>query len=205
MRKLKILLDVEVIFGILVSLIFIFFICFCAIPVNETMIVNKCRWSWDIPVYVYTMHNETSWESPSADAYDIRKEWEYHYSRTVKTGEWVDEEGLKHDITHSESVYDWRYYYKINKWDFSYNISTVGFDRKPYEAECDLPYSISNPKLGDMKRNERKENYDVYGIVNSKEVSYHVSVDEWENIEIGGKIAYKKFRFGDRIWNITFC
>ena len=81
---------IEVVIAILVSMLFIFLICFCAIPVTETMTVDKSRWSWDIPIYVYTVHNETSWEAPPSDAYDISKEWEYHYSHTVKTGEWVD-------------------------------------------------------------------------------------------------------------------
>lgn len=195
---------IEAMLGILITAFFVFLICLCGIPVTETMTVDRTRWSWDIPIYVYTMHTVTSWENPPPDAYDINKEWEYHYSRTVKTGEWVDSEGLTHDITTSESVYDWHYYYKINKWDFSYNVSSLGFDRKPYEAECFIPYNIDRPKLGDLKRSVRKENYDIYGIVNGREVSYHVSKADWKNIEIGGTITYSKLRFGDKIWNIRF-
>lgn len=194
----------EAVIGILVTTLFIFLICFCAIPVTETMTVDKCRWSWDIPIYIYTVHDETSWVSPPSDAYDVDKEWEYHYSRTVKTGEWVDSEGRTYDITHTESVYDWHYYYKVNRWDFSYNVSSVGFDRKPYEAECNLPYNISNPKIGDQKRSARKEQYDVYGVIDSKCVCYHVSESDWKKIDVGGTITYSRHRFGDKVWNIRF-
>ena len=94
---------IEAVLGALVAMLFIFLICLCAIPVTETMTVDKIRWSWDIPIYVYTVHNEESWDSPPSDAYDISKEWSYHYSRTVKTGEWVDSEGLTHDIPYNVS------------------------------------------------------------------------------------------------------
>lgn len=195
---------IEAVIAILVSMLFIFLICLCAIPVTETMTVDRVRWSWDIPIYIYTVHNEESWDSPPSDAYDISKEWSYHYSRTVKTGEWVDSEGLTHDITHSESVYDWLYYYKVNRWDFSYNMSSVGFDRKPHEAECDIPYNVSSPKIGDQKRSAHKEQYDVYGVIDCKAVCYHVTESDWKKIDVGGSITYSRHRFGDKIWNIRF-
>ena len=76
----------ETVIGISVCSIIVGFILFLAIPVTETMKVNRVQWSWDIPVYIYTVHNEEKWYSAPDGAYDIRKNYEYHYSKTVKIG-----------------------------------------------------------------------------------------------------------------------
>ncbi len=186
-----------------VSLIVIF-ICFVAIPVYGTMKVTQLRWSWDIPVYEYTVHDESQWNSAPDGAYDIHKEWEVSNWRTVKTGEWRDENGNTHDITHQEPVYSWRYYYKINKWDHVRDINNCGIDRDPHEAECELPFNVSSPAIGDLKRGEHTEYYEVFGVSQKETVRYNVSFEDWKKIEIGGSISYKKYRFGDKIWDIQF-
>lgn len=195
----------KAVIGISVCSIFVGLILFLAIPVTETMKVKKVQWSWDIPVYIYTMHNEERWYSAPDGAYDIRKKYEYHYSETVKIGEWKDNNGVMHDITESRSVYDWKYYYKINIWDFSYDLNSTGFDKKPHEAECKLESIVPKPSIGDKKRGGHKESYYIYGDVDSsEEVKYELDKEDWKTIDVGGMICYKKFRYGDKIWDIDF-
>lgn len=195
----------ETVIGISVCSIIVGIILFLAIPVTETMKVKRVQWSWDIPVYIYTVHNEEKWYSAPDGAYDIRKNYEYHYSETVKIGEYKDNDGVTHDITESRSVYDWKYYYKINTWDFSYDLNSTGFDKKPHEAECNLESIVTNPSIGDKKRGDHKENYYIYGNVDSsEEVKYELDKEDWKTIDVGGMIRYKKFRYGDKIWNIDF-
>lgn len=195
----------EATIGTAISIFILSILLFLCIPITETMTVSKIIWSWDIPVYEYTVHDEQRWYSAPDGAYDIDKKYEYHYSRTVKTGEWTDSNGNKHDITHSESVYDWKYYYKINKWDKIMDINSVGFDHKPHEAECNLEYNIPNPKIGDKKRGSHTEHYYIYGInKDNEEVDYKLEKEDWQKIDIGGKIQYKRLRFGDKIYNIDF-
>lgn len=190
--------------GVVIFLISL--ICYMAIPIEETMFVNKLRWSWDIPVYEYRVHNEDKWYSAPSDAYDVERKREIHHWDTVTDSEWTDSKGNTHKITHSEPVYAWHYYYKINKWDNIQTLNAVGFDRNPHEPECNLESIVVNPKIGDKKRGSHKETYDVFGTdKKGKEHRYYISESDWENIEIGGKIKYKRHRFGDKIFEIKFC
>ncbi|MBP5433766.1 hypothetical protein [Ruminococcus sp.] len=194
----------ELCIGIAASAVFILSICFLAIPVEREMYVSRTRWIWDIPVYQYTVHEESRWSSAPEGAYDVRKEWEVEHHRTVKTGEWVDSEGIRHDITFQEPVYEWHYYYKINKWDKVRDITSVGINHTPHEAECSLQFSVSNPEIGDLKRGAHTERYEVYGVSGEDEARYNISKADWKQIEVGGKIKFKRFRYGDRIWDIRF-
>ena len=195
----------EAVVGVSVISIFIGLICFFAVPVKGTMIVEKTKWCWAIPVYEYSVHEENQWNSAPDGAYDISKSREIHHWDTVVDSEWTDNNGNKHQSTHDEPVYRWKYYYKINKWDFIQDICSVGFDKKPYEAECNLEFNVVNAKIGDRKRGEHKEEYQVFGNIGSgKDIWYDLDKSDWEKIEIGGKISFKKFRFGSKIWDISF-
>ena len=206
-KDIKLWLDLhfEAVVSVTVISIFVGLICFLAIPVKGTMLVEKTKWTWAIPVYEYCVHEENRWNSAPEGAYDISKSREIHHWDTVVDSEWTDKDGNKHQNTHSEPVYRWRYYYKINKWDKFQDIFSVGFDKKPYEAECNLEYDVVNPKIGDKKRGGHTEEYQVFGKLESgKDIWYWIEKDDWAEIENGGKISYKKFRFGDRIWDISF-
>lgn len=177
-------------------------IIFCAIPIKGTLVVDKTVWTWDIPVETYTAKKFDSLSRPPDDAYDIRAESEIYY--TTETYYTYDSDGNR--IAHEKSVPHTRtrYYYKRNVWVFEYNITSMGFDHRPYEKETSLPNDISNPNLGDKRRRPRKETYEVIGYDDSKMYTYKVSKKDWELIDKGGRINYKRHRFDDKIYEITF-
>ena len=177
-------------------------IVFCAMPVKESMVVDKIRWTWDIPVEVYTAKKFDSLSHPPDDAYDITQKTEIYY--TTHTYTTRDANGNTHTHTTRTPHTRIRYYYKRNVWTFEYNITSMGFDHKPYEKECSFPSNVSDPNLGDKRRRPHKETYEVIGYKDLKVCTYKVSKSDWELIDVGGKMNYKRHRFGDRIWNITF-
>lgn len=180
--------------GAAITIFIIAIILFFSIPVHGTMTVTRTRWNWDIPVQEYKVCHDSQWYSAPEGAYNIKVKREIHHYVHVKTG--------KSSV--SVPVYGSKYYYNINKWCSSYKIPCNGFDHKPHEAECNLPYDVSAPNIGDQRRCARVETYEAIGETEDKTVTYEISKEDWEKVEAGGKIRYKKFRFGHKIWDIEF-
>ena len=192
----------EAVIGSVICTFILSFILFLAVPVKDSMMVEATWWTWDIPVEIYTAKDFDSLSRPPKDAYDIRSEVETYYKdETYYT---YDSDGNR--ISHTRSVprYRTRYYYKRNVWIFSYNITSTGVDKKPYEANCDIPFSVPNPNLGDKRRLDHKESYEVVGSEDDKTRKFEVSKNDWELIDVGGMIYYKRYRFGDKIWDVKF-
>ena len=189
----------EPIIGFLLLSALVGLIAFCAIPVNDSMIVDKIRWTWDIPIEVYTSKSFDSLSSPPSDAYEVRTESETYYTTKTYTVRGADGNTYTDTVRIPQTRV--RYYYKRNVWVFEYNITSMGFDHKPYEKECSFPNDISNPVLGDKRRRPHKETYEV---ISTNTKVYKVSKSEWDYIDQGGRIYYKRFRYGNRIWNIKF-
>ena len=185
----------EKIGAIILSLIVtagIIFGVYAAIPIKEYNKVTYVSWTWDIPIYKYTQHSEKKWDSTPRGAYNIKAKWEYRKTVTKK-----DAKGN----TYTEEVYGTRYYYDINKWDFSYNISSTGIDKKPHESSAgDIPYDVENPKLGDIKRGNHSEKYEC--CINGN--TFEISKEDWGRVEKGCDITYKRHRFSNKIYDIQF-
>ena len=165
---------------------------FIAIPVQEHNTITYVSWTWSIPVYTYTKHEEKSWSTPPEGAYNIRKKQEYR-----KTVTKTDSTGKKY----KEKVYDTRYYYYINKWDYSYDINSTGIDKQPYESSAgDLPSSIKDPQLGDVKRGEHTEKYEC----NINGNVFEISKEDWNRVEKGCTITYKRHHFSKKLYDIQF-
>lgn len=194
-----------IVIGIAISLLLFIFL-----PVSGTITVDQLIWHKDISVEQYKTFSEKSWESPPKNAYDIETKKEVYATHTktvVDKPAYTDTNGVYHSAkTHQETTkeYRTRYYYKIDRWGFSHYIPCSGFDRHPHEAECDLPFDIPQPKLGDFRRGGTKDYYEVHGFFEQEGKYYDISEEDWKRIEIGGAITFKKFRFSERIWNIKF-
>lgn len=160
---------------------------FLAIPIKGEMRVQKTRWEWDIPTYKYTMFEESNWDTYPEDAYDVRPR------REVRRRDEDD-----------NPIYDWKFYYKINKWSPSASIGSMGYDKSPYEYPCDIPYSYDNPQLGDVIRGAHYESYYVVGIIGDNRIEYKISKSDWLDLNPEDKITYKKYRFGKKIWDIQY-
>lgn len=192
----------ETTIGIVVTALILSFILFLAVPVKDSMMVEATWWTWDIPIEVYTAKDFDSLSHPPKDAYDVRAESEIYY--TTQTYYTTDSNG--HQVSHTQRIphIRTRYYYKRNVWIFSHNITSTGVDKKPYEANCDIPFSVPNPNLGDKRRLDHKETYEVVGSEDDKTRKFEVSKNDWELIDTDGMIYYKRFRFGDKIWDVRF-
>ena len=192
----------EATIGIVVSTLILGFILFLVVPVKDSMMVEATWWTWNIPIEVYTAKEFDSLSRPPKDAYDVRAESEIYYE--TETYYTYDSDGRR--IAHEERIPHTRtrYYYKRNVWIFSYNITSSGVDKKPYEAKCDIPFSVSSPNLGDKRRLDHKETYEVVGSEDGKTRKFIVSKHDWELIDMGGMIYYKRLRFGNKIWDVKF-
>jgi len=71
--------------------------------------------------------------------------------------------------------------------------------------ECSIPFEIDKPKLDDERRRNVKKTYEVIGESNGDAAAtYDITEADWNRLEVGGKISFKKFRFGKHIWDIEF-
>lgn len=180
-------------------------ILFLAIPISGEMKVDRTRWIWTIPIEEYKVCSHSSESHPPSDAYDIYTTLDTHYRTVTDSPAYMDSDGHHHAArTHQEVYYTTRYHYKRNEWCKSHSISEMGFDKKPHEPECDKPFDVPNPQLGDLRRRDHTERYEVIGLYNEKTSTFEVDEADWEKIEQGGIIQFKKLRFGDKLFDITF-
>jgi hypothetical protein len=108
------------------------------------------------------------------------------------------------DNTYYEYYY--QFTYNINQWHKVSECNQQGNDKSPYEPECDLSVEVNDPKLTDRKRQcGHNETYQVNGIQGDKVVTYNIPKDVWERVTTNDEISYKKFRFGDTIWDIKIA
>ena len=193
-----------VVFVILITLGALIFI-----PVSESMTVPSVQWRTVIKCYTYTQHHEDSWGTTSKDAggldssdmretipynaYNIRAEYEYHHTRHTKVGK----------VMMSHKVYKWHYYYDVDKWDQTSEIANTGDDKNPVEGECDLPCDVSDPVLGDMKRETGHSTlYFALCEVDGKEKAYDIDELTFTDLMVGDQITCKRYRFGSSIFDV---
>ena len=184
---------------VIISAVVVFVTCIVLvlfIPRQYQSEVKFVSWTWEIPVYKYTPHEEKSWYKPPKDAYDVYTKWEYRRTITKK-----DSNGN----TKKERVYDNRYYYKINKWDYSYSVNSTGIDRNPHESSVgDLPYSVSDPQVGDVYRTQHKEKYECCVDYKGNNEVFEISKEDWNRLEKGCRIRYKRRLISKKIFDIEF-
>jgi hypothetical protein len=179
-------ITIVILIASIISIILLF-----AVPVKGEMKIDRLRWNWDIPIQRYTAVSKSSWNSPPSDAYDVKVRREvHHYTKVGKV---------------SVPIFKDKYYYKVNEWEDSRMICNSGYDRSPCERECSIPFKIDNPKLDDERRRNVKKTYEVIGESNGDAAAtYDITEADWNRLEVGGKISFKKFRFGKHIWGIEF-
>ena len=182
-------------------------IIFLSIPVTGSMTIEHLRWNWDIPVQRYEACSHTSDWWPPADAYDIWTEQIRHQKKVVDRSSYTDSDGHYHsEQYHYEYYYTTRYHYKTNEWCNNGSIDNSGLEgTAPCERPCDLPYDIDNPQLGDRRRRGTDKWYEVIGVDSEGEYqTYKISEGDWERLEIGGHITFKRHKFCKKIYDIEF-
>lgn len=208
-------------------------IIFCCIPVKEKVRVNEVSWHWTVQLYEYRKCDESSWgkieydypdgrehflsvydggyESPWKDhnrdrdeavpqgAYNLTERVERYGDRRVSDGD---------DSYHYEDIYRYRYYYSINRWIESGILASGGFDKSPYEPECEYPLGIDNPQLGDITRGSgHQEAYHATGVVrdSGETKTYILTYSQWSDLKAGDTIEIKRGRFSDKVKEMVIC
>ena len=203
--------------GVIASLAGI--ICFFVVPVHGYMEVDSIHWNWSVDIFTYSAVRESDRTghrytrsgaeeeargSIPTGAYDIHIET-HSGSREVVDREWKDENGNTHKETHKEYYYYADYSYTIDKWIKTSEVSVCGRDKNPYEPErpfdTTAPDVLGNQKCG-MGHNEL---YTVTGLVDGEMHTYNISRSDWEHINENDEFGYKKYRFGDTIWDLQIA
>lgn len=194
-------------------------ICFFAVPITGYMEVESTHWRWTVDVYTYLAVNksdETGHKSSGLTAkraaenaipdgaYNVNIET-HSGSRTVTDDEWKDADGKTHKHTHKEYYYWSTYSYTINEWTKTKEVVAVGKDKNPYEPE--RPYdTVASDELGNKKcQDGHNEYYSVTGNVDGETKTYDVSKSDWEKINDNDEFAYRKYRFGDEIFDLEIA
>lgn len=189
-------------------------ICFFAVPVRGYMDVDSTHWFWTVDVMQFKQINEygtTGNHSSRSSAYDDAKRHipsdAYNVSIDVdshiRTKTHTDQDG--HSYTTHETYYDADYSYWVDRWTKVSEVSVCGRDKEPYEPERPYPTEAPNT-IGTFKCSAgHNEHYTVTGVVDGVTQTYDVKKSDWENISDYDEFSYKKFRFGDEIWDLQFA
>lgn len=200
---------------------------FFAIPRNEKMKHCEIQWQWTIQLQEYRQCNESKWGTIDYD-YDDGKEhilcewdrgyyasWKDHNAErnsVVPAGAYDVIESMplekyeerRHEDSdgnvHYNTIYRYKYYYKINRWCNSNILAASGFDKQPHEPECDLPTYIQDPQLGDKIRNGgHSEEYTVKGEIDGKFKTLTLTKNQWSDLQDNATIYYKRRPLSDKI------
>lgn len=180
------------IFVVLIGwLIFFFFISTHTTEVH----VQSFRWTRQIEVIQYLPRHRDGWNRPPSDAYDVDRDWRYHYSRQVLDHYETDRYSCgttenprtctrQRAVYRSESVYDWYYHYTVNRWAHSRWIVSGGQNHlEPYWHDLSGEHFSSVDMIGNEQLSgKREETYTV--VVSTKEGNFtkDVPLTTWRSI-----------------------
>ena len=208
-------------------------VLYCAIPIEEKVVVNELSWHWTVQLYEYRKCDESAWGRLEYDYPDGREHlwsvndggydspWKDHNRdrneavpqgayNLVEKVEWYDDRRVSdgEDGYYYEDVYRYRYYYSINRWVESSILTSGGFDKSPYEPECQYPFGVENPQLGDIIRGGgHEEVYHATGVVKKtgEAKTYEISYSQWSDLNAGDTIELKRSRFGNKVKEMVIC
>lgn len=202
-----------------IALVILAVTLFFAIPRKEEMTNCKAQWQWTIQLQEYRQCNESKWGTIDYDYADGKEhllgEWDNlgydsmfkdhtgERDRTVPAGAYDIEERIeeyeehRHEDdsgnVHYDTIYRYKYYYKIDRWCNADVLCASGCDKNPHEPECDLPTHIQNPQLGDKIRNGgHSEEYNVIGTVDGKQMTFNLTHSQWSDLLENDLITYKR-------------
>ena len=195
--------DLEAIVILSIIAVIASLICFFAIPIKGYMKVESIHWQWTVDVYTYSAVNKSGKTSKKGtkriasaaaeneipeNAYDIRIEIFSEYSSDTDTTNYYAE-----------------YYYTVDEWVKTSEVSSFGSDKNPYEPE--RPYNTEAPDvLGNNKCGyDHTERYTVTGVVDGKKYTYDISKSDWESFYVNAEFEYSKFRFGKELFNVDLA
>lgn len=198
--------------GSLIALIFVVWIVwfFFFQTHKENLTVERGTWERKIGVDSFEPRNRSGWTYPPSDAYDVNRDYRYHYSRdvfshyeisTYDCGTYSEPRTCTRQkaVYRSEPVYDWFYSYTVDRWGFDKWIISSGEKTiEPYWPDLSS-FTLSNKKeIGSQRLSgTREEDYDVYFRNESGEEKHlDISLDVWTNMVVGETYSAEVNRVG---------
>lgn len=173
-----------------------------SIPVKDVITINQFSWTYTMDISEYKTMKGSGWSVPEGGrvtrTYTSQKD-------TIKTQVGTDSEGKA--IYVETPVYAPYYEYDYETWVFKTNIISCGIDKAPYFKDYPLIKKEDGvDSIGDEKISNTTQRYYIHGKDKRDEgVTYEVTYDQWDKMELGGTIKVKHFRFGDHALSFDFC
>ena len=87
-----------------------------------------------------------------------------------------------------------KYFYEIDRWAFSRNITTSAHDKNPYWSDEELAIK--------EREKSRTESYYISGYDGEKHRQFDLSYSEWQSYNINDEITFTTTRFGNDVISI---
>lgn len=147
---------------VIVALLVVFPLCIWNTWVRteaREAIVGGKTWERSIELEMFRAIQDERWYSAPSDAYNVDREWEYHHTDRIKVGEVSCGKDCTMPIYVYDDVYEWRYYYTVDRWVTSRWMLSRGNEIAPFWPE--LPATLVDlPVLGNEREgNERRDDY----------------------------------------------
>jgi hypothetical protein len=129
-----------------------------------TVTAQSFTWGRQIEVEKYKQINESGWSHPN-DAYDIRKDYRFHYFYSQYAGEICSGTGTTRSCVSQYiqiPVYDWYYSYTIDRWRTERWLITGGTEQNPYWEPIPVTFNNTNVLGNEREGDEHKEVYTVH-------------------------------------------
>lgn len=179
------------------------------IGVSELRTVRES--DWDVPPggRVYDQRREHHYDRKVHDGYHTEEYTDYErqwtgtrtWTETVDNGDGsydviTHEEDVYENVPvtktrevedyHYEPVYDIKYYYEIERWQHSRDVTTSGEDQQPYWGDPELSEATGEHGIGEEKEDGRSEEY---GVTCEDGKRYTADEELWSRLERGGEFT----------------
>lgn len=193
--------------GVVVIIWFAWFMFIATHP--ETMTVQSVKWERRIEVLDFQPRNRDGWSRPPSDAYDVDRDWRYHYTERVFS-HYVTESyscgtssaprtcTRQNAVYRNRDVYDWWYRYKVNRWATSRWIVSGGVT-DPVWADLSGEKFDSTDVIGNEQLSGKREEVytaTLYNPESDKTYPRSIPLQTWSAVQVGERMTVHITRGG---------
>lgn len=187
-----------------ISIVWIIWFFFIATNTHN-MTIERFSWERKIEVIQYKVLHDSGWSRPPRDAYNVDRDYRYHYSERYVSGYHTESYSCgSYDRPKTctrqveeyswRDVYDWHYDYNYNRWRHSRWIVSGAADQStPFWADLTNEHFDSTDVIGNEQLSgNRAETYTVYFVDNTDNNRAHsemVDLSLWSKLSVGQKIT----------------
>lgn len=115
-------------------------------------------------------------------------------TRTPKYETYYETEYYQSAVYRQEPRYATKYYYEIDRWTHSCDISTSGCDKEPYWGI----YTLGTKE----RKGKTTERYFIVGMIENKQHKFTLPLADWNRYVLGDEISFTSYRFSNDILEI---